>query len=179
MDIDLQGLEWHFLLMEEQHFKFSSYREKLIEHIFVSELLKLSWKCGDCSLEIAKPEVDNRGYDLIIERGRIVRHIQLKASHLAARAVSQKIHIALAGKPSGCVIWIYFDEHSLELGPFLYFGGDPGQPLPDIFELKVAKHVKANSKGFKAERRDIRVVPRNLFSRYESIEDLYRALVGP
>jgi hypothetical protein len=50
-----------------QHFENSSYREKLIEHLFVSELLKLSWLHHDCSLEVAKPEVDNAGYDLIPE----------------------------------------------------------------------------------------------------------------
>ena len=93
-----------------QHFLSSSFREKLIEHLFISELLKLSWQKSDCSLEISKPEVDNRGYDLIAEQNGIIRHIQLKASHIEAKASMQKVHLALASKPSGCVIWIYFDE---------------------------------------------------------------------
>ena len=39
-----------------KHTEYSSYREKLIEHLFVGELFKLSWNRGDCQLEIAKPE---------------------------------------------------------------------------------------------------------------------------
>lgn len=35
----------------ERHFRFSSFREKLIEHLFVGEMLKASWQSGDCSLE--------------------------------------------------------------------------------------------------------------------------------
>ncbi len=50
-----------------QHSENSSYREKLIEHLFVAELLKLSWLHHHFSLEVAKPEVDNAGYDLIAE----------------------------------------------------------------------------------------------------------------
>jgi len=44
----------------EQHYLKSSFREKLIEHLFIGELLKLSWLEGGCALEIAKPEVDNQ-----------------------------------------------------------------------------------------------------------------------
>lgn len=150
----------------EQHFRFSSFREKLVEHLFVGEMLKASWQRGECSLEIAKPEVDCRGYDLIVERAGVVRHIQLKASHRSARAASQKIHLALAEKPSGCVVWVVFDELTLELGPFLFFGGAPGEKLPSIVGLKVAKHVKADMQGVKAERPDFRLVPK---SRFQSI----------
>ena len=46
-----------------KHSEQSSYREKLIEHLFIGELLKLSWTNGDCQLEVGKPEVDNSGYD--------------------------------------------------------------------------------------------------------------------
>ena len=78
----------------EQHYLKSSFREKLIEHQFIGELLKCAWQDGECSMEIAKPEVDSGGYDLIAEQNGIVRHIQLKASHVNAKAAKQKIHIA-------------------------------------------------------------------------------------
>jgi hypothetical protein len=160
----------------EQHYRFSSYREKLIEHLFIGELLKISWLFGECSLEIAKPEVDSRGYDVIIERGNVVRHIQLKTSHRQAVAVGQKVHIGLSEKPSGCVVWIQFDEINLSLGPFLFFGGSSGAPLPDIRSLKVGKHVKANAEGIKAERPNIRVVPKSLFKRIETVEEIFKVL---
>lgn len=69
-------LERSSLVTLGQHFRHSSFREKLIEHLFIRELLKLSWLQGDCSLEVAKPEVDNRGYDIVVERDGVVRHIQ-------------------------------------------------------------------------------------------------------
>ncbi|NKC10627.1 MAG: hypothetical protein GKR94_00010 [Gammaproteobacteria bacterium] len=68
-------------LMTAKHSEHSSYREKLIEHLFVGELLKLSWQNGDCSLEVASPEVDNSGYDIIAElllRQKITRHKLIK-----------------------------------------------------------------------------------------------------
>ena len=148
----------------------------MIEHLFISELLKLSWQKSDCSLEISKPEVDNRGYDLIAEQNGIIRHIQLKASHIEAKASMQKVHLALASKPSGCVIWIYFDESSLEMGPFLFFGGKVGEPLPDISGFRIAKHTKANSKGLKTERPEIRVIPKSRFQNFNSVAEIYDVL---
>ncbi len=65
----------------------------------------------------------------------------------------------MAAKPSGCVIWVYFDEETLEMGPFLFFGGAAGEPLPSLEGMRVARHSKGNAEGFKAERPEIREVP--------------------
>ena len=162
----------------DQHFIHSSYRERLIEHLFVGELLKHSWLIRECKLEVAKPEVDNSGYDLIAEEGGVVRHIQLKASHKDARAATQNIHTALGSKPSGAVVWVRFDPSTLELGPFLFFGGLPGEPLPDLSGFRVAKHTKGNSEGVKAERPAIRTVPKGRFRQYETSVEVYEALFG-
>lgn len=165
-----------------KHTEHSSYREKLIEHLFIGELLKISWFEGDCDLEVAKPEVDNSGYDVILEAKSIVRHVQLKASYLGAKTSSQKLNIKLGEKPSGCILWIQFDEDTLELGPFFYFGNDAGEPLLGIDDLAVAKHTKANSEGEKAERPNIRVVKKAYFEKIDSIhhvyERLFRSAVG-
>ncbi len=160
----------------DQHYLKSSFREKLIEHLFVAELLKLSWREGCCSLEIAKPEVDNQGYDLIAERDGVIRHIQLKAAHIDAKAAKQNVHIALYGKPSGCVVWVYFNEQTLELGPFLFFGNAAGSRLPNIDKCKVAAHTKANTAGVKAERPEIREIPKTQFRRYSTIQEIYDLL---
>ena len=162
----------------DQHYLESSYREKLIEHLFVGELLKHSWWIRNCRLEIGRPEVDNSGYDLIAEEYGVVRHIQLKATRLGGRAAQQNVHVALGAKPSGCVVWIMFDEQTLALRPFLFFGGEAGRPLPDLSTFKVARHTKADSTGYKAERQRIRSVPKRLFRIYETIESLYDALFG-
>jgi hypothetical protein len=160
----------------EQHYLKSSFREKLIEHLFVGELLKRSWQGGECSLEIATPEVDDLGFDLIAEENGIIRHIQLKASHLQAKAAKQKVHIALSKKPSGCVVWVWFNENTLELGPFLFFGGVAGEPLPSMDGFRVAKHTKGNKDGVKAERPEIRDIPKGKFRKFKSVQEIYDAL---
>lgn len=71
---------------------------------------------------------------------------------------------------------MYFNEQTLELGPFLFFGSEAGKSLPDISNLKIAKHTKANAKGEKNERPQIRVVNKGQFTRYEKIEDIYKIL---
>lgn len=161
-----------------KHTENSSFREKLVEHLFVGELLKLSWRSDRCDLEVAKPEVDNSGYDLILEAHGVVRHIQLKASFVGSSTATQKIHVRLGEKPSGCVVWIYFDEESLALGPYLYFGGEPGQQLPSVEGARVAKHTKSNQSGHKAERPNIRVINRGEFRAFETLEGIYSALFG-
>ena len=155
-----------------QHTENSSYREKLIEHLFVGELLKLSWLHHACSLEVAKPEVDNSGYDLIAEVKGRVRHIQLKTSILGGKTASQKVHSKLAEKPSGCVVWIYFDQDTLNLGSFYYFRVD----AKSLGGLKIAKHTKGNKDGVKAERQNLRVVPKRSFTEFKAIEDIYARL---
>ena len=156
----------------------SSYREKLIEHLFIGELLKVSWLKCDCQLEVSKPEVDNSGYDVIAEMNGIIRHIQLKASYIGGKTAKQKIHIKLAQKPSGCVVWVYFNEETLELGPFYFYGGKPGEPLPDLEGTKVGRHTKGDQDGYKAERPDIRELNKGSFKSYDSIQAIYDVLFG-
>ena len=163
---------------QSQHFHHSSFREKLIEHLLIGELLMYSWRNGDCSLEISRPEVDRAGYDLVVEHGRCLRHIQLKGARKGATTAKQKVHLALAEKPSGCVVWAFLDDDSLTLGPFLFFGGRPGQPLPDLNSFSASKHTKGNAQGVKAERPNLRDVPKGHFRRLDTIEELWLTLFG-
>lgn len=50
------------------HSQKSSYREMLLEHLFVGELLKLLWLSGIHDIEVLKPQVDDAGYDLNLFR---------------------------------------------------------------------------------------------------------------
>lgn len=160
----------------EEHYLNSSFREKLIEHLFVGELLKLAWQSKNYSLEVSKPEVDNSGYDLILEAKGVLRHVQLKSTFIGGKTSRQNVHISLSKKQSGCVVWVYFDESTLNLGPFLLFGGNPGEPLPDISAMKTARHTKGDAGGYKAERPNIRTVNKGSFKSYDSVESLFQAL---
>lgn len=161
-----------------EHYLHSSYREKLIEHLLIGELLKFSWKTKDFSLEISKPEVDNSGYDIIAEANGIIRHIQLKATFIGSATSIQKVNISLAKKPSGCVVMVYFDNETLTLGPFYYFGAAPGERLPSLENLKTAKHTKGDSAGVKAERPNIRILSKASFIKFQTINELYSQLFG-
>lgn len=160
------------------HYRLSSLRESLIEHLLVGELLKHLWLSGPIEVEVLKPQVDSAGYDLAIECQGVLRHIQLKASMRDARAAGQKVHVALERKPSGCVVWVQFDDASLELGPFLFFGGPPGSALPDLSSFRVARHTKANVEGVKAERPNLRVVPKGRFESIPTVAKLADVLFG-
>lgn len=156
----------------------SVYREQLIEHLLIGELLKYAWlRCG-AELEVSQPAVDRAGHDLVLDANGVTRHVQLKSSFIDGATNSQTIHLGLAAKPSGCVVWVQFNKKTMELGPFLLFAGDPGQPLPDIASLKVAKHTKGDASGVKRERPNLRVVPKAKFRLVANIQDLYRALFG-
>jgi hypothetical protein len=162
----------------EEHYLQSSFREKLIEHLFIGELLKISWSRAEYSLEVSKPEVDASGYDIIAESNNFIRHIQLKGSYTGASTSTQKIHTALCKKPSGCVIWIHFDPSTLELGPFYWFDNRPGEPLPDLSSFRVAKHTRADSKGVKKERPRFRVIPKGSFTKLNSVAEVISQLFG-
>jgi len=159
------------------HSEHSSFREKLIEHLFVGELLKLSWQNKTFALEVARPEVDRAGYDLLLEEHGIVRHVQLKATFAGSTVQKQKIHTQLARKHSGCAVVIEFND-ALELGPYLFFGGLPGQPLPALEQFKVARHTKANAEGQKSLRPNVREVPHSRFQKALTLRELHGLLFG-
>jgi hypothetical protein len=66
----------------------------------------------------------------VMARGPIVRHIQFKTGK-SAKPDDVSISMALADKPSGCVLWICVSD-KLDMGPFFWFGNTPGKPLPPI-----------------------------------------------
>jgi hypothetical protein len=156
----------------------SSYRERLIEHLFVGEVLRELWLSGVNQVEVLKSEVDAAGYDVVLECESVVRHIQLKAARRGAKRANVGVHLKLAEKPSGCLVWIFFDPDTLELGPFLWFGGPPGAPLPTISDFRIGKHTKGDSTGHKADRPNIRLVAKGRFNKIDSVAELIERLFG-
>lgn len=162
-----------------QNFLQSVYRERLLEHLLVGELLKHSWLRHGAELEVSAPAIDRAGHDIVLEANGVVRHVQLKASALGAATRSQAIHLHLSKKPSGCVVWTRFDPTDLRLDHFMFFGNLPGSPLPSLEDFEVAKHSKGDSTGVKKERQNLRVVPASKFQRLVTVTSLYEALFGP
>jgi hypothetical protein len=161
----------------DSHWLDSSLREKLIEHLFVGDLLRFLWCSGRRDIEVLRAEVDRGGYDLALECRGVLRHVQLKASFRGATAKKVNVNVALARKPAGCVIWIHFDPATMALGPYLWFGGACGEGLPDLGE-KLARQPRANSTGQKAQRPGLRELARTRFKRMDAIEEVAHALFG-
>ena len=159
------------------HNRDSTRREQALEHLLIAELLKWAWRTG-LSIGVLRPEVDAEGYDLVLESGQIIRHIQLKASHASSSTARVPVHIQLTSKPSGCVIWMISDPTTLDFDHFLYLGSVPGQPLDGIDQYPRVKHSRANAQGVKAERPNLRNVPRGAFERASSVADLAQRLFG-
>lgn len=161
----------------DPHFLFSTLRERIVEHVFIGELLRSLWRRGITDVEVLRSEFDAGGYDIVLAFGKVVRHVQFKTMIVGGKAANVKISLKLGEKPSGCVIWIVVTP-SLGFDHFLWFGGAPGGPLPDISLFRVAKHTKGNAEGVKLERPQHRVVPRSKFDTLRSIDDVVGRLFG-
>jgi hypothetical protein len=159
------------------HCTHSSAREKVLEHIFTGELLRALWRKGLHDVEILRPEVDRNGYEFIIGCNGLRRSIQLKTTRLGGKAQAVTINRRLADEPSGCVIWIFFDEDTLQLKPFLWLGKPSGESLQDLGD-KIARHPRGNKDGIKPHRPGHRVVARSQFTRFETIDQVAEALFG-
>ena len=163
--------------LKNNHTVQSSRREKVLDHLFIGDLLRYLWRTRDCNVEVLRSEVDNGGYDVVLECGGIIRHVQFKSSHRESTTRQIDVNVALSLKPSGCVIWIIFDQMTVELGPYLWFGGEPGKPLPALGE-RVGKHSKGDGNGHKAQRPHMREVRRSQFKILKTMEDVAAALFG-
>jgi hypothetical protein len=149
----------------------------MLEHLLVGELLRHLWRTG-VHAELLKPNVDDGGYDVVIEANKCMRHIQLKASYSGSKTARQNVRLELGDKPSGCVIWMVFDPKTLDFESFRWLGGPPRHRLPCIAKHPVAKHAKGDATGTKKHRPHVRVVPRGAFDVVKTIPELVSRLFG-
>lgn len=157
----------------------STYRESLLEAIFVSELVQSCAMAGRPWVEIARAFVDFQGYDLVATCGSVTRHIQLKSSKPGV-----DLHRALTEKPSACcVITVpYVDPGSRRISlDYLWFGGAPGSPFvfpPDARPAKTARNVQRDGEWMKVERKNHLRVGARHFEFLPSIDDVAGRLFG-
>ena len=164
------------LVADPAHHVHSSLREKIVEHVFVGEALRTLWRRGIFDAEVLRSEFDAHGYDLVMGRGKIVRHIQFKTG-VRDKPGRVSVPTALLTKPSGCVIWIQVDD-SLALRRFWWFGGNPGEPLPPLGE-RVAKRIGRTAEGVRPMREGHRLLTSSAFRLIEKLDGVLEALFGP
>lgn len=162
------------MFQSKQHHENSSLRERIIEHLFVGEALRVLWKNGIVDAEILRSEFDAFGYDLVVSWKDLVRHIQLKSGQKLTY-VTASMH--LARKPSGCIVFVEIDD-DLKMKSFRFFGGAAGKPLPDLSGFSVAKRPTHNSQGIRPERTMHRTIRKNSFSEEMPLEKLLQQLLG-
>jgi hypothetical protein len=159
-----------------RHSTNSSLRERIVEHVFVGDALRRLWQLGIVNVEVLRSEFDAHGYDLVFARAHTVRHIQLKTG-LAKRPGDVSVPISLADKPSGCVIWISVTDE-LDLGPYYWFGGAPGEPLPDVSGYSIPLRATHNKMGVRPSRPNHRLIPKAHFEPLNTIDTLLIKLFG-
>jgi hypothetical protein len=85
----------------------SHYRENLLEHVFIAEVLQERAFVRRQKVEVLRAEVDDGGYDRVFELGEIVRHVQLK-TRFVGRTTRNKnplpINVRLEEHLGGCVV---------------------------------------------------------------------------
>jgi hypothetical protein len=151
----------------------SHYVESCIEHIFLAKVLTALWRRNHRKkLQISSSEIDDFGYDVILTLGTVTRHIQLKQSHSGAKASFVKVHSLLGNVPSGCVIWVFFTLNTLDISHYLFFGGEPGQSIPELSDLASATHTKRDATGKQSIRPAIRKIPKSKFTKINSTDEL-------
>lgn len=151
-------------------------RERIVEHLFVGEALRLLWEHQVRDIEVLRSEFDIGGYDLVMSCRGVVRHIQFKSVTEGGKAKSVSVNLKLKEKPSGCVIWVVIAPRTLKAKSYRWLGGEPGERLPDdISELKKAKKPT----GTKLEKPNHRVVPARRFEKLDSMNAVLDRLFGP
>lgn len=161
----------------------SSFREKLLDHVFVAELLQEAW-LGESHteprtmMEVLRPEVDNSGYDVVLSLGKVTRYVQIKSSRADAKTSRQTINSNLADKPGACVIWLSFQKCNKRIKLEYRVFPEKICGKLDLSGFKVGRHTKANRMGLKSERENIRVIPNRCFTNKQSTKDLVSWLFG-
>ena len=164
------------LMSDPIHSQASSLREQYLEYGFLDGLCRVMWQRGEL-MDVLRSHTDQSGYDLLLEAQGVQRHVQLKSSFIDAKTARQNINVRLAERPSGCVVWIRFDQTTLDQRMFHWFGGEPGQPLPPLPE-KTGRHSKGDAHGHKKARPGIRVVNKGSFINIDGFEELADKLFG-
>lgn len=147
----------------------SSTVEKLVEHLFLAELLQECWFRRRRLVEVLRSEVDAAGYDLILESRDVIRHVQLKASRKGAKTSKQTVNARLKDRVGGCVVWVFYAVDPETYRAELSYRWREAASLPDTR----GRHTRGG-----ATRENTRVIPKGEFEVLSDITVLADRLFG-
>jgi len=155
----------------------SGVREKVLEHRLISDLAELMMRRG-VQIDVMRGEFDAHGHDVVFEAAGVLRHVQLKAMVAGGKRRDVNVNVRLRSRSSGCIAWMVYDPATLKVIEYRWFGGEPGEPLPDIGGT-VARHSKGNALGEKALRTGHRLLGKTKFETLADLGMLADRLFGP
>jgi hypothetical protein len=157
----------------------SSSFERIIETIFLGELLQEMWFVRGQLVDVMHSTVDAFGYDLVLQADGVIRHVQLKAKKKGTRTARYALSTQLTRQPAACALLIEWAAEDGRISPtYRFFGRGPHEPIPDLGETR-AKHARGNAQGIKGVREGLRVVGIGRFERLSGIAELAERLFGP
>ena len=160
----------------DPHSYYSPRREKILENLFIGEVLRVLWTRGEYEVEILQSDIDAAGYDIVLSLPEGTRYIQLK-SMVNKRDVSITANGKISDKIGGCIVLMVINRETLKFEGFYWIGGTLTEYCSNIRKSKTAKHTKGNSEGVKSERKDTYTLGKTKFTYFPSIEDIIDKLI--
>lgn len=95
--------------------------------MFLVDVLQIGWN-KKTPVDVLHGDVDDAGYDVVLEVGSVVRHVQLKSKASTATTRKVGIHALLQNKPNACLVHMTHSNKSGSIGiEYRVFGPPAGQ----------------------------------------------------
>lgn len=145
----------------------SSHVENVLTHSFIAKIAQELWRRDPgIDLQVFKADVDDAGFDLVLGCNDTMRFIQIKQTYLQGNAVKYSIRLDFARLKGACAVVLVYNAADLEIDHCLFFGGAPGEPMPDIEGNPTSLSPgRRTADGKRKSRENYRDVPRREFQR--------------
>ncbi len=156
----------------------SSHVENVLRHAFLAELAGEVWRDDPHEpLGISNAEVDDSGYDLVLERNATIRRIQLKQAHDKKIPRKFSVRVEFATYPGSCIVVVAHSLLDLKPTSYSFYGSGPDDPMPYVEAHRTTKAPgRRKADGSRILRLRYRDVPFSRFKKNLSIRQLIAEL---
>lgn len=156
----------------------SSHVENVLRHAFLAELAGEVWRDDpNETLGISNSEVDDSGYDVVLERNAIIRRIQLKQHHEGKAPRAFPVRVEFATYPGSCIVAIAHSLIDLKPTSYSFYGSGPEESMPYIEAHRTTKASgRRRADGERVMRLKYRDVSFSRFKKNLSIRQLIEEL---
>jgi predicted Rossmann-fold nucleotide-binding protein len=139
----------------------SRYVENVLKHAFVAQLASEVWARDPfANLQVYNSEVDDSGFDIVLQLGSHVRYVQLKQTRNDKVPRSSSVRLSFAVMPGSCVVLMSHSIDKLHLTHYRFWGAGPSEPMQSIAALKATKSpIRRDTEGKRKLRTNYRDVP--------------------